>query len=73
MLNQERRWLTAREAGDYIHLHPKSIYRSCRAGKIPYAKVPGIGIRIDRVALDALLGGRAKVRHAARATKRGRR
>lgn len=51
----ERRWLKVSEAAEYIGLHPKSLYRSCSRRKIPYSKVPGIGVRIDKRELDALL------------------
>ncbi len=51
----ERRWLTATETGDYLHLHPKSVYRACHARKLPHAKIPGIGVRIDKQELDAML------------------
>lgn len=51
----ERRWLTAPEAGEYLSLHPKSIYRACRAHRIPYSKAPGVGVRIDKLELDAML------------------
>lgn len=51
----ERRWLRVSEVGEYLGLHPKSIYRACCQRKIPFSKVPGIGIRIDKLELDALL------------------
>jgi excisionase family DNA binding protein len=51
----ERRWLKASEAGEYLGLHPKSIYRACRQKKIPFTKAPGIGIRIDKWKLDSRL------------------
>ncbi|MDW7759006.1 MAG: helix-turn-helix domain-containing protein [Acidobacteriota bacterium] len=51
----ERRWLTASEAASYLNLNKKSIYRSCHQRKLPHAKVAGIGLRIDKRALDALL------------------
>jgi excisionase family DNA binding protein len=51
----EKRWLTAVETGEYLHLHPKSVYRACLARKIPHTKIPGVGVRIDKQALDALL------------------
>jgi excisionase family DNA binding protein len=58
----ERRWLKASEAAQYLGLHTKSIYRACRTHKLPYAKVPGIGVRIDKRGLDALLlSGREKI------------
>jgi len=51
----ERRWLKVSEAGEYLGLHPKSIYRSCSQRKIPFSRAPGIGVRIDKRELDALL------------------
>ena len=51
----ERRWLTALEAGEYLSLHPKSVYRACRAHRIPYSKAPGVGVRIDKLELDMML------------------
>jgi len=57
----ERRFLKASEAGQYLGLHTKSIYRACRARQIPYAKLPGIGVRIDKQELDKLLLGRRQV------------
>ena len=51
----EKRWMTAAETGEYLHLHPKSVYRACQARKLPHAKMPGIGVRIDKRELDALL------------------
>lgn len=51
----ERRWLKVSEAGEYLALHPKSIYRACRRRKIPFSKARSIGIRIDKRELDALL------------------
>lgn len=51
----ERRWLKVSEASEYLGLHPKSIYRACCQRKIPFTKAPGIGVRIDKRELDALL------------------
>lgn len=51
----ERRWLKASEAGAYLGLHRKSIYRACRQRKIPFSKLPGVGMRIDKLKLDSLL------------------
>jgi excisionase family DNA binding protein len=51
----ERRWLKVSEAAEYLGLHPKSVYRACSEGTIPCSKVPGIGVRIDKEELDALL------------------
>jgi excisionase family DNA binding protein len=51
----EKRWMTAAETGEYLHLHPKSVYRACLARKLPHTKMPGVGVRIDKRELDALL------------------
>ena len=51
----EKRWLKVSEAGEYLGLHPKSVYRACCQRKIPFSKAHGIGVRIDKRKLDALL------------------
>jgi len=51
----ERRWLKVSEVGEYLGLHPKSVYRACCQRKIPFSKASGIGVRIDKRGLDALL------------------
>ncbi len=71
----ERRWLKVSEAGEYLGLHPKSVYRSCSLRKIPCCRVPGIGVRIDKRELDALLerqGLRPGGRGRAAEKKKGR-
>jgi excisionase family DNA binding protein len=51
----ERRWLRVREAAEYMGLHPASVYRACARKRLPCAKVPGVGLRVDKLALDAML------------------
>ena len=51
----ERRFFKASEMADYLGLHPKSIYRAIARRQIPAVKVPGIGIRVDKQRLDAIL------------------
>lgn len=51
----EKRWLKVSEVGEYLGLHPKSVYRACWQRKIPFSKASGIGIRIDKQEIDALL------------------
>jgi excisionase family DNA binding protein len=51
----ERRWLRASEASEYLGIHVKSVYRACKQRLIPFSKAPGIGVRIDKAALDKLL------------------
>lgn len=54
-MTQERRWLTASEAAEYLRLHLKTVYRLTAKRIIPFCKVPGIGIRIDRQDLEKFL------------------
>ena len=51
----ERRWYTPREIGDYLKLSLKGVYRACSNRRLPFSKIPGVGVRIDKQALDALL------------------
>ncbi len=57
---KERRWLKVSEAARYLGSHPRSVRRALASGKIPFAKVRGIGVRIDRFGLDELLAGRKR-------------
>lgn len=54
-MGTERRWYTAREVSDYLHLSLKGVYKACSSRRLPCSKVLGIGLRIDKQALDALL------------------
>ena len=51
----ERRWLKILEAAEYLGVHEKSLYRACRRKQIPSSKSRGIGVRVDKLALDAML------------------
>jgi excisionase family DNA binding protein len=51
----ERRWLKIKEAAEYLGMHEKSVYRACRRRKIPFSKALGVGVRVDKRELDALL------------------
>ena len=57
----DRRWLTAKEASEYLGLHLKTIYRLTTQRKIPFTKVPGIGIRVDIKELNALMERREEI------------
>ena len=54
-MDLERRWYTAREIGDYLKMSLKGVYKACSGRRIPFSKIPGVGIRIDKQALDAQL------------------
>ncbi len=51
----EKRWLKIKEAAEYLGVHKKSLYLACRRREVPFTKSPGIGVRIDKKALDELL------------------
>ena len=55
----ERRWLTVKETAEYLGVHEKSLYRACLKGQIPSVKTPGLGRRVDKIKLDALLERRS--------------
>ena len=51
----ERRWLKVKEAAEYLGVHEKSLYRACHRRYVPFSKARGVGVRIDKRELDALL------------------
>ena len=48
-----RRWLKVTETAAYLGVSPHHVYRMHRRGQLPSFKLPGLGVRIDRKALDA--------------------
>jgi excisionase family DNA binding protein len=48
-----RRWLKVAETAAYLGVSLHHVYRMHRRGQLPSFKLPGLGIRIDRKALDA--------------------
>ena len=51
----ERRWLKVKEAAEYLGVHEKSLYRACYRREVRFSKAPGIGVRVDKLELDAML------------------
>lgn len=51
----ERRFFKTSEIAVYLDLNRKSIYRAIKRRQIPAIKLPGVGIRIDKAKLDAML------------------
>ena len=51
---ERRRWISVREASEYISIHPKSCYRLIDRGEIPATKIGG-SIRVDKKKLDEQL------------------
>jgi hypothetical protein len=52
----ERRWATVAQTAELMSCSKQSIYRSCRTGALPCAKISGVGLRIDLKRLNAQLG-----------------
>jgi len=52
-LPDSRRWLKCPEVAIYLGLSLHHIYRMHRRGQLPSFKLPGLGVRVDRIALDA--------------------
>ena len=61
-LPDSRRWLKVAEVASYLGLSQHHIYRMHRRGQLPSFKLPGLGVRIDRKALDAKIDSVKKVR-----------
>jgi len=59
----ERRWISCREAGEYLNLSPKTVSDLCLSGKIPSAKIGG-SRRVDFKALNERLEREAAGRGA---------
>ena len=51
----ERRWISCKDTASYLGLHLKTIYRLVSRGALPFSKIDGYGIRIDKVELDRFL------------------
>jgi excisionase family DNA binding protein len=51
----ERRWLKVREAAGVLSLHPQSLYDALLSGKIPGAKLSGLGWRVDIKAVNEMM------------------
>ena len=53
LLPEGRRWLKVTETAAYLGVSLHHVYRMHRRGQLPSFKLPGLGVRIDRKALDA--------------------
>jgi excisionase family DNA binding protein len=54
-----RRWLKPREAAEILAVDEQTVYRLCRAGKLPFAKVGG-NVRIDGLRLQVYMEAQSK-------------
>lgn len=59
-----RRWISPKEAGEYLSLHPQTIYQLVYEGKLPVARI-GRTVRVDLRALEAQLEAQVKGQTAA--------
>jgi excisionase family DNA binding protein len=57
-----RRWLKVTETAAYLGVSLHHVYRMHRRGQIPSFKLPGIGVRIDRKALEAKINSVTEAR-----------
>jgi excisionase family DNA binding protein len=58
VIHKGRRWATAEQAAEYIHVHPLTIRRLIADGKLKGNKGAGWRIlRVDLDELDALVSG----------------
>jgi excisionase family DNA binding protein len=53
-----RRWISPREAAEYIGVHPQTVYAMIARGEIPSARL-GRKVLVDKRRLDAQLEGQA--------------
>jgi len=61
-LPDARRWLRVVETAAYLDVSLHHVYRMHRRGQLPSFKLPGLGVRIDRKALDAKIDAVKKAR-----------
>jgi len=50
----EKRWITPKEAANYLSLHLKTVYVKISKGEIPASRIGG-SIRVDKKKLDELM------------------
>lgn len=50
----KREWLSVNQAAEYVGVHPKTIRKWYRAGRLAAFRTAGGPIRIDRADLDAV-------------------
>ncbi|GEM_PF-2344774 len=48
-----RRWLKISEVATYLGLATHHCYKMHRLGQLPSFKLPGLGVRVDKIALEA--------------------
>ena len=66
-----RRWLTVKQAAEYLGLSVKGVYDMAAAGKLPVARI-GRVVRIDLQALEANLNAQVQGRPTPSWTKGAR-
>lgn len=48
----EKRWLKVEEAAAFLGIHKVTLYKLCKAGRIPHARIKGVGLRVDGTRLE---------------------
>ena len=59
-----RRWLRISEVARYLNLSEHQCYRMHWKGQLPSFKLPGLGVRVDRTALDLRIEEEKRARAA---------
>jgi excisionase family DNA binding protein len=55
MEKEEKRWMKAHEAAEYLSINLKTVYSLVQSHQLPAVKLKGVGWRIDRKRLDAIM------------------
>jgi excisionase family DNA binding protein len=55
MEKQEKRWMKADEAAEYLSINLQTVYRLMLCRQLPALKLKGVGWRVDRRRLEAMM------------------
>jgi len=58
-MDTPRRWLKPKEVAAILQIDSQSVYRLCRKGRLPFAKVGG-SLRVDNLRLQAYMEAQSK-------------
>lgn len=56
-----KRWLKVEEAAALLGIHKVTLYKLCKAGRIPHAKIKGVGLRVDGVRLEKQIEAQVQI------------
>jgi len=55
MEKQDKRWMKADEAAEYLSINLQTVYRLMLCRQLPAVKLKGVGWRVDRRRLEAMM------------------